>query len=495
MSRLSLNTAPDLTCVTSLSDSSSLNVYHAVHSFLRSKNDPPTNPSWARVTLITMLLAHVIMLLIAACVLSLRMLSKKFTLASITRHGVLRPNATGCVTICCILYDIFAVAGLGMQLAIDYGISNPAAKVHIPGIKYVIIWIGVWCFCWSTACQYICARWDPPWQSGSMDRKLNIVPLPVVMMLNIMSVGIAIVGVAIIMTVFSLANYQYTQLSDAVDYIEATLAKMSLKHEEQTYEVLSNLPNMPLNKLDHLIHRFSFWLKIRIFVCLALNSTLLVVYSPFIIFTYVQLKQYRKFTPKDWVESKKGPQKSKRKKSTRIDCRKEMRTLLATAGTIYSVLIVEWPLLVWEYLHISAGHCHSAEGLVIREMASDVIVSIIGNLVIGATLAQTIRIIQPKPWAIRRSIQRPFSRQPQPPQTVEPNAAPKPPVRELTVSVLQVTESQASEPLDQPNFDILHSWAQRKAQANLQVHVEKDDKGMEMDLLDTQAYQRHDLSS
>lgn len=494
MSRLSLNTAPDLTCVTSLSDSSSLNVYHAVHSFLRSKTEPPSNPKWARAILITMLLAHILMLLLALSVLLLRIVSRKFTLASITRHGVLRPNATGCVTLCCILYDIFAVTGLGMQLAIDYGVSNPAAKVHIPGIKYVIIWIGVWCFCWSTACQYICARWDPPWQSNSMDRKLNIVPLPVVMMLNIMSVGLAIIGVALIMTVFSLANYQYTQLSNAVDYIEKALAEKSLGHDAQTYEVLSNLPKMPLKKLDHLIHRFSSWLKIRIFVCLALNSTLLLVYSPFIIFTYIQLKQYRKFTPKDWYESKKGPQKhqSKIARGTRIDCRKEMRTLLVTAGTIYSVLIVEWPLLVWEYLHISAGHCQSGEGLVIREMvcwASDVIVSIIGNLVIGATLAQTIRLIQPNPWSIRRSIQNRLSRQP-PPQIIEPNNT-QPPVRELTVSVLQVTESQASEQLDQPNFDILQTWAQRKAKSHL--HLDKEDKAMEMDLLDTSGYQRHDL--
>jgi hypothetical protein len=43
-----------------------------------------------------------------------------------------------------LFFQSVAVVGLGMQLAIDYGISDPEAKVHIPGIKYVIIWIGVW---------------------------------------------------------------------------------------------------------------------------------------------------------------------------------------------------------------------------------------------------------------------------------------------------------------------------------------------------------------
>ncbi|EGG08583.1 Hypothetical protein MELLADRAFT_105031 [Melampsora larici-populina 98AG31] len=463
---------PDPICIDRYLDEAS-NIALRLHllSYSPIRASPPSNPKWARAILITMLLAHIIMLLLASSVLLLRILSKKFTLASITR---------------------LAVTGLGMQLAIDYGISNPAAKVHIPGIKYVIVWIGVWCFCWSTACQYICARWDPPWQSNSMDRKLNIVPLPVVMMLNVMSVGLAIIGVALIMTVFSLANYQYIQLSDAVNYIEKSLADKSLGHDAQTYEVLSNFPNMPLKKLDHLI-----------------------VYSPFIIFTYIQLKQYRKFAPKDWYESKKGPQKhqSKMTRGTRIDCRKEMRTLLVTAGTIYSVLIVEWPLLVWEYLHISAGHCQSGEGLVIREMGIckdlplsrclllkwltvkfehifPILCFIALARVIGATLAQTIRLIQPNPWSIRRSIQNRFSRQP-PPQIIEPDNT-QPPVRELTVSVLQVTESQASEQLDQPNFDILQTWAQRKAQS--QLHVDKEDKAMEMDLLDTSGYQRHDLS-
>lgn len=170
MSRLSLNTAPGLTCVTS--DSSFSNAYSAIHNLLMAKNDPRTY-SWSRATLMTMLVAHLIMLLMAISVVLVRLSGRKFMIGYITRHGVLRPNATGCVTVCYILYDIFAVVGLGMQLAIDYGISNPEAKVHIPGIKYVIIWIGVWCFCWSTACQYICARWDPPWQSNSSDRKLN----------------------------------------------------------------------------------------------------------------------------------------------------------------------------------------------------------------------------------------------------------------------------------------------------------------------------------
>jgi hypothetical protein len=36
------------------------------------------------------------------------------------------------------------------------------------------------------------------------------------------------------------------------------------------------------------------------------------------------------------------------------------------------------------------------------------------------------------------------------------------PFRELTVSVVQVTHSHSSEPLEQPNFDILRHWAQGK---------------------------------
>ena len=36
------------------------------------------------------------------------------------------------------------------------------------------------------------------------------------------------------------------------------------------------------------------------------------------------------------------------------------------------------------------------------------------------------------------------------------------PVRELTVSVVQVTHSHSSEPLEQPNFNILRNWTSRK---------------------------------
>lgn len=151
-----------------------------------------------------------------------------------------------------------------------------------------------------------------------------------------------------------------------------------------------------------------------------------------------------------------------------------MRSLLLTAGTIYSVLLVEWPLLVWEFLHISAGNCRSGDGLAIREMSSDVIISIIGNVIIAVILAQTIRIVQPTPWdfswCIRRGKQP--KQDPNQPQDEDRKEAKKSafskvtgnniPVRELTVSVVQVTHSQASEPLEQPNFDLLRKWTQTK---------------------------------
>ncbi|KAH9456122.1 hypothetical protein Pst134EA_011360 [Puccinia striiformis f. sp. tritici] len=506
MSRLSLNTAPGLTCVTS--NSSFTSVYYAIHNLLRAKNDPSTY-SWSRVTLITMLVAHLIMLIMALSVIFVRMANRKFMLGYITRHGVLRPNATGCVTTCYVLYDIFAVVGIGMQLAIDYGISNPEAKVHIPGLKYVIIWIGVWCFCWSTACQYICARWDPPWQSNSSDRKLNIVPYSVIVMLNVIFVGVAVSSVAVIITVFSLANSQYIYLQRAVDSIEMALVQVNMTsaNPDIAFQAASNLPGQPLSKLYHLIHQFSHWLKIRITTCLALNSCLLIAYTPFIFSTYRQLKQYERLAPKDWAESKKGPQKHPRpqKKGARIDCKKEMRSLLLTAGAIYSVLLVEWPLLAWEFMHISAGKCRSGDGLAIREMASDVIISIIGNVIIAVILAQTIRIVQPRPWHFLCCIRRKSDPVPNPNDAENGQKEVKkskfsraisnnPPVRELTVSVVQVTHSQASEPLEQPNFDLLRNWTQRKTVQDdvIQHHLDLDsaldpqfeeEKDLEMDCL------------
>ncbi|MBW0518860.1 hypothetical protein O181_058575 [Austropuccinia psidii MF-1] len=452
------------------------------------------------------------MLFIALSVIFFRLPSRKFTLGYITRHGVLRPNATGCVTVCCILYDIFAIIGLGMQLAIDYGISNPEAKVLIPGLKYVVIWIGVWCFCWSTACQYICARWDPPWQSDSSDRKLNIVPFPVIVTLNITFVGVAIVGVAIIGAVFSFANNQYIKLQRAVDSIETLLSDLNMMQADAAsiFDVLSTLPGQPLRKIDHQIHRFSYWLRIRILTCLGLNSCLLIVYTPFIFFTYIQLKKFIRFAPREWAESKKGPQKHYpgRKRGSRIDCKKEMKSLLLTAGTIYSVLLVEAPLLVWEFMHISAGNCRSSEGVVIREMASDVIVSIIGNLLIGCVLAQTIRILQPQLrdlcWCLGRTRSGGPGRDNhmlrsnnwQPGINIKKLKGPigQFPVKELTVSVLRVTQSQASEPLEQPNFDLLHNWTQKKTthEEVIQHHLDLDsaldpqlgdEKELEMDHL------------
>ncbi|CAH7667104.1 hypothetical protein PPACK8108_LOCUS1489 [Phakopsora pachyrhizi] len=373
MSRLALNTAPELTCISSLSDSSFDGVYHAVQSFLGSKHNPQSF-SWARITLITMLFAHFIMLLLALAVIFLRLPTRKFTLGSITRHGVLRPNATGCVTICCILFDIFAIIGLAMQLAIDCGISNPEAKAHIPGIKYVIIWFGVWCFCWSTACQYICARWDPPWKLGANDRALNVVPFPVIVMLNVTFVGVAFISITISATIFTLSNQRYIDLIRAIDNLGPKLISLKIKSNNSSTLVGVNLPMEPLHELDHLIYNFSHWLKIRILTCLGLNSCLLFVYTPFIFFTYIQLKRFMQFAPKEWAESKNGPQKHQpaQKKGFKIDCKKEMRSLLITAATIFSVFLVEWPLLVWEFIHISAGHCKSDEGLVMREMVANI---------------------------------------------------------------------------------------------------------------------------
>ncbi|KAH9443384.1 hypothetical protein Pst134EA_031334 [Puccinia striiformis f. sp. tritici] len=443
MSRLSLNTAPGLTCVTS--NSSFISVYYAIHNLLTAKNDPNTY-SWSRVTLITMLVAHLIMLIMALSVILVRMANGKFMLGYITRHGVLRPNATGCVTTCYVLYDIFAIIGIGMQLAIDYGISNPEAKVHIPGIKYVIIWIGVWCFCWSTACQYICARWDPPWQSNSSDRTLNIVPYSVIVMLNVIFVGVAVFSVAIIITVFSLSNTQYIYLQRAVDSIEIALAQVNMTsaNPEIAFEAASNLPGHPLSKLHHLIHQFSYWLKIRITTCLALNSCLLMAYTPFIFSTYRQLKH-----------------------------------LLLTAGVIYSVLLVEWPLLVWEFVHISAGQCRSGDGLAIREMASDVIISIIGNVIIAVILAQTIRIVQPRPWHFLCCFRR--------------KSVPVPNPNDVENGQKEAKKSKLSRAISN-NPPVRENWAQRRTAQDdvIQHHLDLDsaldpqfeeEKDLEMDCL------------
>lgn len=64
--------------------------------------------------------------------------------------------------------------------------------------------------------------------------------------------------ILVILTVFSLANYQYTQLSNGVDYIEKVIAGIpaSNVNANQTYEILLNLPDMPLKQLDHLIVSF-----------------------------------------------------------------------------------------------------------------------------------------------------------------------------------------------------------------------------------------------
>jgi len=296
-------------------------------------------------------------------------------------------------------------------------------------------------------------------------------------MLNVIFIGVAIISVAIIITVFSLSNSQYIYLQRAVDSIEAALSKanMTSANPDVAFQAASNLPGHPLSQLHHLIHEFSHWLKIRITTCLTLNTCLLVAYTPFIFSTYRQLKQYERLAPKEWVEGKKGPQKHSRphKKGVRIDCKKEMRSLLVTAGVIYSVLLVEWPLLAWEFMHISTGKCRSGDGLAIREMASDVIISIIGNVIIAVILAQTIRIVQPRPWHFVCCLRR---KNTPPPGAGMPENGQKEakksklsramsnnvPVRELTVSVVQVTHSQASEPLEQPNFDLLRNWTQKK---------------------------------
>ncbi|POV99911.1 hypothetical protein PSTT_13478 [Puccinia striiformis] len=484
MSRLSLNTAPGLTCVTS--NSSFISVYYAIHNLLTAKND---NRSLKMMLFLEPTAQHLFLV-------ESNLDNYACGPSDNANHGIecyprkngereiyaglyhktrcLRPNATGCVTTCytpaptaypkltvikLFLSRSVAIIGIGMQLAIDYGISNPEAKVHIPGIKYVIIWIGVWCFCWSTACQYICARWDPPWQSNSSDRTLNIVPYSVIVMLN------------------------YIYLQRAVDSIEIALAQVNMTsaNPEIAFEAASNLPGHPLSKLHHLI------------LSIAAYSW--------------QLKQYKKLAPKDWAESKKGPQKHPRpqKKGARIDCKKEMRSLLLTAGVIYSVLLVEWPLLVWEFVHISAGQCRSGDGLAIREMASDVIISIIGNVIIAVILAQTIRIVQPRPWHFLCCFRRKSVPVPNPNDVENGQKEAKksklsraisnnPPVRELTVSVVQVTHSQASEPLQQPNFDLLRNWAQRRTAQDdvIQHHLDLDsaldpqfeeEKDLEMDCL------------
>ncbi|KAA1126555.1 hypothetical protein PGTUg99_027426 [Puccinia graminis f. sp. tritici] len=127
--------------------------------------------------------------------------------------------------------------------------------------------------------------------------------------------------------------------------------------------------------------------------------------------------------------------------------------------------------------------------------------------------SQTIRIVQPRPFQFLCC----FRRKSQPTGGVNEaengqKEAKKsklsrvignnPPVRELTVSVVQVTHSQASEPLEQPNFDLLRNWAQRKTVQDdvIQHHLDLDsaldpqfeeEKDLEMDCLRPKSEYEH----
>ncbi|KAI9620043.1 hypothetical protein H4Q26_014025 [Puccinia striiformis f. sp. tritici PST-130] len=315
------------------------------------------------------------------------MANGKFMLGYITRHGVLRPNATGCVTTCYVLYDIFAIIGIGMQLAIDYGISNPEAKVHIPGIKYVIIWIGAFAGA-LPANTYVHDGIRRGIQFVGQNIKHR--SLLVIVMLNVIFVGVAVFSVAsklkLLASPISCFAQMDTYLKLHSDSAPPVIITVFLSNPEIAFEAASNLPGHPLSKLHHLIVR-------------------------------------------------------------------------------PHVLICDFCLL----------------------MASDVIISIIGNVIIAVILAQTIRIVQPRPWHFLCCFRRKSVPVPNPNDVENGQKEAKksklsraisnnPPVRELTVSVVQVTHSQASEPLQQPNFDLLRNWAQRRTAQDdvIQHHLDLD---------------------
>ncbi|KAG0146784.1 hypothetical protein CROQUDRAFT_656971 [Cronartium quercuum f. sp. fusiforme G11] len=405
---LSNSSAPGPPALISYIDSlpSTVNPFKAASQWLTETQSVATayDPPWARRVMNVIMAAYILLLSLTLSLLFLRVSNGHFSIGSVTRHGLWRPNAPNCMAILMGIFAILTIASLSLQITSVGNHDNYAKILALYGIKFITIYLSAWVFCWACACQCALASWERPWydlvQRPDPSSRVIKTSSVVCWMVNLVVPGVAITSTAIITWSFVMGQVAYQNLQRTLQAAHSSLEKASYNYDPKTYQMADFLEALkPAQPIPMILGRLNFWYRFSGIMWLTFLVLFLVIYTPLLLATPRAMRRQAEAHLSSNII---GPPSSMevRQKRPLFNWRRPMGNtnieyaILLMMGWFVELASLSYvPMIAWQVSFDSLEYLNSEAFVIVANIGAHGFVSLTSNMVMVMAILQTRRLL------------------------------------------------------------------------------------------------------
>ncbi|KAH9823520.1 hypothetical protein DFH28DRAFT_1216970 [Melampsora americana] len=375
--------------------SNSTHPYSALADYIITSTVSVKRPLWAKTLFVGNIFADILLLSLALATCVIRTRDGNFTLGCITRDYIVRPNYAICFAIGCIGYSIMSIIEIAAWFAAEHmnDAKTTRGRVVLVAGKYIFLWLGCWCFTWSSAGYYICAKWRPPWLPQHREKNL---PSMVVWALNSTFIISALIAITLPLVTFGLVEVHVHYLLGLLFSGASHLRRLD-RHHVVEFDVLTALRVLkPLFSIGPLLDTMVNLMRLGTLVWLGIVLLLVAVQM---IFVYLSISQRRSLgaTETIWETCKKTilnkPGDANRStKSSLVNHLQEQNLILILSAAIFFVAGIFVPFLLWVYYNVDIGNLITVRLELMTNMITSSVVVVSAVILSIGTLKQTLRL-------------------------------------------------------------------------------------------------------
>ncbi|KAH9817119.1 hypothetical protein DFH28DRAFT_963119 [Melampsora americana] len=370
--------------------------YAAIADYIEKVSLLPRRPVWAQVLSVANLIASIFMLCVAMLTCAIQIRNKRFSLYSITQDYIIRPNAAICFAIGCIGYSVMSIAEIWLEIVQEKSPqdNNAQGRAALTGIKGFFLWEGAWGFSWSSAGQFICAKWRPPWQA---DSSYNKIPSWVIWALNSTFILIAILAAGLPVVAFGLLEYREKHSLGLLNSAIKELRMMDRDPKVEFSLTTALLVLKPLFQLLPVLDSIIFLLRLGTMSWLCTLFVAMLAQAGLIGFSLCYQNEMGT-TSSIWdtfLQMLMLRPQEKPSTSSAVDYFRESNVTVIISITILVTGSSFIPITIWQYYNTKLENITSLPYWLVLDLSSSCILSVVVNVVMFATLKQIIRISKP----------------------------------------------------------------------------------------------------
>ncbi|KAH9816396.1 hypothetical protein DFH28DRAFT_203095 [Melampsora americana] len=364
--------------------------YLALEKYVISLAKPPVRPIWAQAISITLVIISGIMLIASLWICAIRLKLKRFTLGHITKDRCVRPNPAICMATGSAAYYICEIVHQMTMLLGEHDITNTGGRLTLCGVKFMFMWLAVWCFAWGVMSHHICNIWNPPSQRNVPQNVKTRVPPLVAYLLNLAFFAFTSIAVIFVIFMFTWIDVEERNVTKGFEPVEAALRDL-----DQKGPVGFNLKTVlhtihPLGRLYPLTVRLIYRLKIAIAGWISFGLLLSILQGICIYLILAESRRTRdSFNFRDSITAfvKKDSQSA-----CLIDYRREQSIHFLISIVIIIATCVYMPLATYFCVKLSPKELSDVKLSLAMDIPPSCCVGLITSICVVLTLTQTLRI-------------------------------------------------------------------------------------------------------